>query len=104
MTMRRDVVYLALWALALGCEEAGEKRGDPAAGPCGGGGAEGLPAFTLKGLDGKDVSLASFRGKGVLLNFWAVDCGFCRQEIPALKKIQDRYGPKGFTVVAVNFW
>ncbi len=59
------------------------------------------PDFTLKDLDGKDVSLSQFRGKVVLINFWATWCDPCRIEIPWLIEMQQKYGDKGFTVLGV---
>jgi len=52
------------------------------------------PEFQLTGLDGKMLSLASARGKVVLLNFWATWCGPCRAEIPDLIALQERYAGK----------
>lgn len=52
------------------------------------------PAFELKDLDGKPVSLAEAKGKIVLLNFWATWCGPCRAEIPDLVDLQKRYADK----------
>ena len=49
------------------------------------------PDFQLKDLAGKDLSLASARGKVILLNFWATWCGPCRAEIPSLIELQNRY-------------
>jgi cytochrome c biogenesis protein CcmG/thiol:disulfide interchange protein DsbE len=59
------------------------------------------PDFTLKDLDGKDVSLSQFKGKVVLINFWATWCDPCRIEIPWLIEMQQKYGDKGFTVLGV---
>jgi thiol-disulfide isomerase/thioredoxin len=47
--------------------------------------------FTLKDMHGADVNLASFKGKVVLINFWATWCGPCRAEIPGLVELQDQY-------------
>ena len=48
--------------------------------------------FTMKDMNGIDVKLASFKGKVILLNFWATWCGPCREEIPALVDLQQQYG------------
>ncbi len=47
--------------------------------------------FTLPSLDGKKVSLSSFKGKVVLLNFWATWCGPCKAEVPAFVELQSQY-------------
>ena len=57
--------------------------------------------FTLNDLNGKKVSLSSFKGKVVLLNFWATWCPPCRAEMPSLEKLYQRLKDKGFTVLAV---
>ncbi len=57
--------------------------------------AVGKPAplqFTMKDMNGIDVKLASFKGKVILLNFWATWCGPCREEIPSLVELQQHYG------------
>jgi thiol-disulfide isomerase/thioredoxin len=59
------------------------------------------PDFTLESLDGKNMSLSDFRGKAVLLNFWATWCGPCRIEMPWFVELQKKYGPQGFQIVGV---
>jgi len=57
--------------------------------------------FTLKDLEDHNVSLRQFKGKVVLLNFWATWCGPCKIEIPWLVELQDKYAARGFTVLGV---
>src|SRR5438309_10113238 len=59
------------------------------------------PEFTLQSLDGKTVHLADFRGKGVLLNFWATWCQPCKIEMPWFVELQKKYGPQGLQVVGI---
>src|SRR5260370_41673800 len=63
--------------------------------------AAGAPDFTVKDLDDKDVSLSQYKGKVVLLNFWATWCEPCREEIPWLIQFQNKYSAKGFTVLGI---
>lgn len=60
------------------------------------------PDFTLSTFSGESYSLADFRGKPVLVNFWASWCPPCRTEMPAMQNVYDKYKDEGFTVLAVN--
>jgi thiol-disulfide isomerase/thioredoxin len=60
------------------------------------------PAFELPTRAGGRISLESLRGQVVMINFWASWCGPCRQEFPALDQIYRKYGPMGFSLIAVN--
>jgi peroxiredoxin len=59
------------------------------------------PDFTLQSLDGKTVHLSDFRGKGVLLNFWATWCQPCKIEMPWFAELQKQYGPQGLQIVGI---
>lgn len=60
------------------------------------------PDFTLKDANGKDVRLSDYRGKVVLLDFWATWCGPCRIEIPWFTDLEQRKKDKGFAVLGVS--
>jgi thiol-disulfide isomerase/thioredoxin len=60
-----------------------------------------LPALEMTRLDGSPVTLADYRGKVVLLNFWATWCAPCIEEMPALNRLQASLGGADFTVLAV---
>lgn len=62
---------------------------------------KGAPDFTLAALDGKNVTLSSYRGQAVLLNFWATWCGPCKIEMPWFIELQKEYGPQGLQIVGV---
>jgi len=59
------------------------------------------PGVKVKDLEGRDVTLEQFKGKVVLVNFWATWCEPCRIEIPWFVEFQEKYGPRGFTVLGV---
>ncbi len=60
------------------------------------------PNFTLKSLSGENIKLSELTGNVVLINFWASWCGPCRQEMPFLNAIHNKYEALGFTVLGVN--
>jgi len=64
--------------------------------------AEVAPDFTLKSLDGKNTRLKEYRGQVVLINFWASWCGPCRQEMPLLDEIYNKYMRAGLVLFSVN--
>ena len=60
------------------------------------------PVFALENLDGKKVSLADFRGKAVLVNFWATWCAPCKIETPWLVELRSQYAAQGFEILGVS--
>lgn len=89
--MRRIVLLLALaLAAALAVPAHAIEAGQAA------------PAFSLPTAKGDPVALDQLRGKVVYVDFWASWCGPCRRSFPWMAEMQQKYGPKGFVVLAVN--
>ncbi len=89
-------IGIAWWAAvspARGAEITGK---DPAGAP-----GEAAPDFALTNLAGKTVRLSDFKGKIVLLDFWATWCAPCREEIPDFIQLQKQYSGRGFTVLGI---
>lgn len=98
---RKRLVLLFLVAFGLaGCNSHSASPSSPeksviAAGEIG----SRLPDFSVKDMQGRQVSSAALRGKVVLIDFWATWCQPCKKEMPGYQKLADRYGPRGFAVV-----
>jgi len=93
-TLARPTAALRRWlvgaALAITVPLAGSAPGGTA------------PDFTLRTMDGKNLRLQEQRGQVVLVNFWATWCGPCREEMPHLNKLYDKYRSSGFVLLGVN--
>ena len=87
--MKHRVFGLIAVAL-MACASAATGGGGPA------------PDFTLDARSGKPLSLSQYQGQVVMLNFWASWCVPCRQEMPLLEGIHQKYSKLGFTLIGVN--
>jgi thiol-disulfide isomerase/thioredoxin len=94
------VSVLATALLAVGCKTEGGTQATPTASSAPAGP---LPeaSVPLADLDGNNSTLDSYKGKVVLVNFWATWCQPCRIEIPWLIEFNDKYGPKGLVILGV---
>lgn len=62
-----------------------------------------LPEFSVKDLQGRELSSADLRGKVVLVDFWATWCQPCKKEMPGYQRLLNQYGPRGFVVIGFKF-
>jgi thiol-disulfide isomerase/thioredoxin len=98
MDQGRALAFVGLLALA-GCATAGEGGAPAAAGNQVG---APVPEIHVESLAGKDLGIADFRGKVVLLDVWASWCGPCKQELPMLDDMAKRLRADGVEVLAVS--
>src|SRR5271169_5474055 len=103
--LRKRLLFLSLAAVGLaGCNQRSASPPQPktaviAAGEIG----SQLPEFSVKDLQGHEVSSVDLHGKVVLIDFWATWCQPCKKEMPGYQKLVDHYGTQGFTVVGFKF-
>ncbi|MGE5243602.1 MAG: TlpA family protein disulfide reductase [Betaproteobacteria bacterium] len=101
-----ETIAAGALALSIAAGAAGAVRGVSAGGrqTPGAGAMTGkpAPAFSLRDLSGRPLDLASYRGRVVLLDFWATWCVPCREEIPHFVALQKKYGSKGLAIIGIS--
>jgi thiol-disulfide isomerase/thioredoxin len=105
MRVRWIVAAVGALALALLTLDTSELWFDSALASGGACPANAKPAnlnFTIKDVQGKNVRLSDYKGKVILLDFWATWCGPCKIEIPWFVEFQNKYGAQGLQVVGVS--
>jgi thiol-disulfide isomerase/thioredoxin len=103
--LRKSLLFFSLAVLGLtGCNQhsAGPPQPKEAVIVAGDIGSR-LPDFTVKDLQGREISSADLRGKVVLIDFWATWCQPCKKEMPGYQKLLDHYQSRGFAVVGFKF-
>ena len=100
MSFRRLLVVPMVFALCA-CSDTSD-RAEAAAAAAKNQKLRPAPDFALKDADGRQVALSDYKGKVVLLNFWATWCGPCKVEIPWFVDFEQKYRDKGFAVIGVS--
>jgi peroxiredoxin len=90
MKLRNTIIALVFSAFAASSLASSGMEGQKA------------PDFALKSSTGENLRLSEFRGDVVMINFWATWCGPCRQEMPLLDELYNRYQRVGFNLLGVN--
>ena len=90
MKLKNSIIALVFSVFAASSLASGAMEGQQA------------PDFALKNSDGENIRLSEFRGDVVMINFWATWCGPCRQEMPLLDELYQRYQRVGFNLLGVN--
>ena len=90
-------VFILLSGFMAGCSAGSESSQNPQP-------ENPAPDFQLLNLDGQAVSLGDFRGRPVMLNFWATWCGPCRLEMPFIQEVSEdsEFAAKGLAILAIN--
>lgn len=102
--MKKGIV-IALGVMALLAVMVWADHKFPAAGPGSGGAlikSTDAPTVSLKDINDNDVNLQQYKGKVVLVNFWATWCAPCKSEIPLLIGLHEKYGSRGFEILGLS--
>ena len=94
------IVLLSHFFLLNGCDNVSDTSAPTAVATNYIGGP--APDFTSVTVGGEEISLSQYRGQVVILNFWATWCPPCREEMPSMQALHDKFAAKGLVLLAVN--
>jgi len=89
-------VALLAWSCAAGAAGAAGRELKPWSGGA-------TPPLVLRDVQGREHKLSDYRGKVIVLNFWATWCDPCREEMPSMQRLQDKLAGKPFAILAVDY-
>ena len=89
------MVFLLAFLLVFSVQDVSSLETGPSVGKL-------APSFELKDMNGNQVKLEDFKGKVILINFWATWCGPCRKEMPSMHTLYAEYKDQGFVVLAIS--
>jgi thiol-disulfide isomerase/thioredoxin len=89
-------VALFAWSCAAGAAGSAGRELKPWSGGA-------TPPLTLRDVQGKEHKLSDYRGKVIVVNFWATWCVPCREEMPSMQRLQDKLAGKPFAILAVDY-
>src|SRR6266699_2522621 len=105
LRLKQNLFFLSLAGLGLaGCDQQPASSPQPKQAVISAGEIRSyLPEFSVKDLQGREISSADLRGKVVLVDFWATWCQPCKKEMPGYQALLNKFASRGFTVIGFKF-
>jgi thiol-disulfide isomerase/thioredoxin len=91
------IVFISITSVFYGCQVKNQKKEEPKTGQ-----EHKMPSFTLLSIDGTTINSEQFKGKVLLIDFWATWCPPCREAIPHLIELKKEYKDKDFDIIGIS--